>query len=709
MNKNYQVSGKSKTLKHYANVDDTISAIQRIVKENYPAVRDLAFELEGETCEQTFRNIWNYVRNNIRYQNDESGKEQLRTPQRTLFDRLGDCDDMSILISSILINLGIRHELWVTSYKSSAGWQHIYPVAFSSAGNRYVIDCVPEIPYFNYEAQPIKNKIVIVMRLEELGQAVSAEMISELTQPFDESIMRGFTSELDELETIQGLLGNIAIVDEDEEYDTLLSGSELQKNIILKQLMDAKSALENELRTPSEMSQMNDNRTELILVNNIIENYEDDDELINALNQAIQKGTLYSNFYKSIKFALEDSLSGFAGDDDDDMYYLKVMDEQGMFDNLADEEMEGLGLFKKLRSKIKAGVQKFKEKHPKLAKVAHAVKKYNPATFAIRKSMDPFIRGNAFNMADKLTVGYATEAQAKNMGYSKAEWLEFVKAKDQAEQKWYSLGGEKDYFRKMIMASAPAKKAGIKGQLGVAPAVIAAVTKVFGAVINAFKNLKLKKKDGSIVDENPDGTPSGYTTRNTTTNLQPATEEAAAENGGNMETDSKTGVSVETVTDENGKESKVYKDKDGNEISKFKYFLLKNKTMIIIVAIILTVGIVALVIWKMRRRSMRGLGELGLSKKQENYLRRQGLNNRAYASLVREEIKKDKKPYNSDNRKAYYKKVFQDAFTRPLSEKQVSAAQGYNRMYAEVRKLAKEKGGGSQGWSEAWREVKKKA
>jgi len=712
INKSLSVSGKSKTLKNYANVDDTIAAIQRIVKENYPVVSELSANLRGVNCEQTFRNIWNYVRNNVRYQNDEPGKEQLRTPQRTLFDKVGDCDDMSILISAILINLDFQHELWVTAYKNTSDWQHIYPVAFSRAGDRFVIDCVPEIPYFNYEANPIKNKIVVVMRLEELGQSVSAEMISELTQPFDLNSLQGFESELDELETIQGLLGNIAIVDEDEEYDTILSGSELQRNILLKQLMDAKNSLENEVRNPSEMSQLNDNRIDLQLINNIIGNFNDDEGLDQALSEAIRKGTLYENFYKSIKFGLEDSINGLMGDDEDDMFYLKVMDEQGLLDNMADEDLDGLGLFKKLRAKIKAGVKKFKEKHPKLAKIARAVTKYNPATFAIRKSMEPFIRGNVFKMAEKLTIGYASEGQAKTMGYNKAEWTEFVKAKNQAEQKWYSLGGEKAYFRKMVMASAPAKKAGLKGQLAVAPAIIAAITKVFGAVINAFKNLKLKKKDGSYEDESADSSAPGgsnYTTKSTTTNSQAATEEEAEENGGNMQTDEKSGVSVETVTDESGKETKVYKDKDGNEISKFKYFLIKNKTMIIIVAIVLTVGLIALIIWKRRRKSLRGLGEAGLSRKQENYIKRQGLNNRAYASLVREEIKRDKKPYNTENRSEYYKKVFRDAFSRPLSQKQVSAAQNYNGMYAEVRKLAKEKGGGSKAWKEAWAEVKKKA
>jgi len=60
-------------------------------------------------------------------------------------------------------------------------------------------------------------------------------------------------------------------------------------------------------------------------------------------------------------------------------------------------------------------------------------------------------------------------------------------------------------------------------------------------------------------------------------------------------------------------------------------------------------------------------------------------------------------------RRNYYKKIFSDAFRRPLSSSQVAAAKSYNSMYVTVRKLAKAKGGGAQAWREAWAEVKKKA
>lgn len=768
MNKSILISGKSKTLKNYANVYDTIAAIKRIIKENYPSVEELAFSLQAQTDEQTFRNIWNFVTNNIKYQNDQKGYEQLRTPQRTLHDEIGDCDDFSILISAILANLGYKHELLIAAYKTKDKWQHIYPVAYSRTGKRYVIDCVPEIPVFNYEAKPIKNRILInisneipllqnskqntsQMKLEELGLVSEAEMINELREPFNINSLEGITNDDEEISLLQGLLGNVAIVNEDDEYDTVISGSELKQNIIIKQLVEAKTALEKELVSPTNLSQVNDTKTELILVKNIIANFDDEDERDHAIQLAISKNTLYQNFYRTIQYGVSDLLDGLAGEDDD-LYYLKLMKEEGILDEIIDdnfdiddfensvdlkEEFKGLddiegrkerlakrqlrkqnrkekgAVYKKFGQKVKKGVSSFKKKHPKLAKFGHAIVKYSPATFAARKSLELFIRGNAFKIADKLSIGYTTEVQARKLGYTKSEWQKFVQGKDKAESKWYAIGGKKEYFQKMIKTSKAGKRTGLRGTtleaIGIAPAIVAAALKIFGSVIGFFKKLKLKRKDGSEIPDTEDETINPENkSKSKSTNI----EEEEMENNETtpqIETHERSGVTTETSTDENGNETIIYKDPEGNEIGKFKAFFLKNKTMVIVVSIILVVGIIGLIIWKIRQRSLDGLGRVGLSKKQENHIKRQGLNNRAYASLVREEISKDGKKNNKTNRGTYYKKVFRDTYNRPLSSKQTSAALQYNSMYSEVRELAKQKGGGSTAWKEAWTEVKKKS
>ncbi len=715
-NNTYQVQGTSRTIKRFANVNDTIDAIKRIVADNYKAVELLSEHMIADTDAHTFENIWEYVRHNIVYKNDDKGVEQLRTPQRTLHDRTGDCDDFSILISAILTNLNIRHELIVAAYKSKNQWQHIYPVAYDEYGDRYVIDCVPEIPYFNYEAKPIKNKIIVHMKLEELNGVEDSTAIEELTEPFNLEGLGSADTEDEEMMEIQGLLGNVAIVDEDEEYDTVLSGSELHRNLILRQLIDAKNTLTKELSNPTELSEFSNVKQDLNHINNIIDAFDDEEELHEAIQKAINSNSLYKNFYKTVDYAINDSLNGLAGDDDD-LFYLKVMDDNGMLDQLLAEDdlenIEGLGelgwaWFKKVKNKIKKGISKIKKKYPKLSKIAHAFKKYSPATFGIRKSIELFMRANVFQIASKIAIGYATESQAKKLGYTKAEWLKFVAGKNKAESRWYSLGGKKSYFKKMIMNSRGAKAVGLKGlegaelgELGIAPAVIAAVTKVFGAIIGFFKKLKLKKKPNEETQKHA-------AIQKSSTAIYPSSVSRAKSFSKGNNNDDASGITEEVIVDENGHKKTVYRDKDGNEISKTKALFIKHKKMIIIVSIITVVGIIALVIWKIRQRNLHGLGGTGLSRKQENFIRRQQLNKRAYASLIREEINKDGKKNNKTNRRKYYKQVFRDAFSRPISQKQVTATLNHNARLKEVRVLAKQYGGGSDAWKRAWAEVKKK-
>ena len=50
--------------------------------------------------------IQEWVRNHIRYTLDPQGVETLQTPQVTLAERQGDCDDHSILVGALLVAIG---------------------------------------------------------------------------------------------------------------------------------------------------------------------------------------------------------------------------------------------------------------------------------------------------------------------------------------------------------------------------------------------------------------------------------------------------------------------------------------------------------------------------------------------------------------------------------------------------------------------------
>jgi hypothetical protein len=120
-----------------------------------PLIMDLAEELRGANEIQSCENIWHFIKRNIKYVKDSPNKEQVRTPVRTLQDRKGDCDCMSVLTSSLLHYLRIPHLIRIVQvYKST--WEHVYIVALIE-NTEYVIDCVPEITKV-FQEHPYKKK-----------------------------------------------------------------------------------------------------------------------------------------------------------------------------------------------------------------------------------------------------------------------------------------------------------------------------------------------------------------------------------------------------------------------------------------------------------------------------------------------------------------------------------------------------------------------
>lgn len=83
-----------------------------------------AFDWRGE-----FRAIFHWVRRNIRFTRDPTGKECLHSADEILRLQRGDCDDFSILMCSILGNIGARTRLVTVSNHPDDPTQfsHIYP------------------------------------------------------------------------------------------------------------------------------------------------------------------------------------------------------------------------------------------------------------------------------------------------------------------------------------------------------------------------------------------------------------------------------------------------------------------------------------------------------------------------------------------------------------------------------------------------------
>lgn len=87
--------------------------MRRIVRhwKKSPRLRQLALELVEDTpghknFGEQVRRIHSYVRNNIAYVKDVNGVETVSTPERTIQNRAGDCDDQAVLVASLLESIG---------------------------------------------------------------------------------------------------------------------------------------------------------------------------------------------------------------------------------------------------------------------------------------------------------------------------------------------------------------------------------------------------------------------------------------------------------------------------------------------------------------------------------------------------------------------------------------------------------------------------
>ncbi|MBI3133640.1 MAG: hypothetical protein HYZ14_03095 [Bacteroidetes bacterium] len=150
-------------VKKGATLDDTMSLIKRVIEETLDDTKKIAHHLQGAGVLPTCKKIWNFCFWHFQYKKDEERKEQVRRPARSWADRgdnirldVGvDCDCFTVLIGSILTNLGIPFIMRMTRYKA-ADFEHIYPVAISPDGQEIIIDCV--VHQFNYEVPYTQKK-----------------------------------------------------------------------------------------------------------------------------------------------------------------------------------------------------------------------------------------------------------------------------------------------------------------------------------------------------------------------------------------------------------------------------------------------------------------------------------------------------------------------------------------------------------------------
>lgn len=168
-----RATGKRITIKRRASLEHTLHLIPKVVEVTAWQMAKIAPLLKSGSIRDTARMVWEFCYHHFQYRPDRENVEEIRSPQRSWADRRQgiDCDCFTVLISSLLSNLGIPHALRCTKYPDPKGlnpdppFSHIYVVVPDGTGH-HAID--PVTDQFDFEA-PYLNKIDIPMTLQFLN------------------------------------------------------------------------------------------------------------------------------------------------------------------------------------------------------------------------------------------------------------------------------------------------------------------------------------------------------------------------------------------------------------------------------------------------------------------------------------------------------------------------------------------------------------
>jgi transglutaminase-like putative cysteine protease len=116
----------------YSGVEQTLRIMRRLVNQckTNTQIRQAATNVIFLTPEKDEYSeaeaLFNFVRDRIRYVKDVNDIETLSTPMMTLEGGLGDCDDQTVLLASMLESVGYPTRFVIEGYTTPCEYEHVY-------------------------------------------------------------------------------------------------------------------------------------------------------------------------------------------------------------------------------------------------------------------------------------------------------------------------------------------------------------------------------------------------------------------------------------------------------------------------------------------------------------------------------------------------------------------------------------------------------
>ncbi len=431
------LNNKTEELLDLGTVFDTIILMARVIKLSLADTKELAPTLKGVSLAETCRKIWDFAYNHHKYKLDNAGVEELRTPRRSWEDRRTgiDCDDFSILVSSILTNLNIPHKLRMAKYNGKSYFQHIYVVVPKSGkgsnmdyrGDYFTVD--PVVDRFDYEVKFSDKHDKDMMPIQMLSGIDNSEINGGISNQFA-GLLAGqerkmtFGNEFSGIGSFEGL-GNVIVTDEMVAVDFLFR---LKQNII--------NTVKEVQANPKLMAEPDKFITRYTW---LLQNFDDP-----------QKREIALDYIEKIE-NLEQGLSGLGGFGSWIKKSVKTV--TSAVGSAAKAVGTGVSNATQWTGKTVVTAAKAAGEGIKNAVVfaVDKIKEFNPLFVTMRLAFRGLLAVNMFKMAERLGWGYLTESEARAKGLNITEFAKAKSGLDKAISTWGKFGGDEDSFKKAVL------------------------------------------------------------------------------------------------------------------------------------------------------------------------------------------------------------------------------------------------------------------
>lgn len=170
----------------WGNTADIMRVIMEVANktELTEQVRAFAENYRSGTVEGQYnqlKSLWQFVRQNIRYEKDAPGTQDILHPARLWDTRKGDCKSLTVFIHFCLCALGIPSVIRFASYDKSKEIGHVYNVAILG-GRAVPIDACIDTFDAQEKAKKITDKFPKVFDSSDVRSLVRQDMNAAIGQ-----------------------------------------------------------------------------------------------------------------------------------------------------------------------------------------------------------------------------------------------------------------------------------------------------------------------------------------------------------------------------------------------------------------------------------------------------------------------------------------------------------------------------------------------